>query len=80
VEEDGSRRLIQRWVSPRNSRTLDNLSLLKNGGFIWQVEGIRGGIDGPIRQRGTVGENRFTIDLPPIPLNTAKDPGIVYGQ
>jgi hypothetical protein len=41
-----------------------DLSLLGNGGaFIWQVEALSRAADGSIEQRGTAGENRFTLDL-----------------
>jgi hypothetical protein len=80
-EEGGSRRLIRRWEpSARTSQTLDDLSLLENGSFIWQVEAINRAADGTIEQQGTPGENRFSLNLPPLQRNSAKDPGRVYGQ
>jgi hypothetical protein len=62
------------------SFTLDDLTLLGSGSFIWQVEALRLAEDGYIEQRGTPGENRFTLNIPVPQRNAAKDPGKVYGQ
>ncbi|MDR2738272.1 MAG: FecR family protein [Treponema sp.] len=79
-EEAGSRRLIQRWASARNTRSLYDLSLLENGRFIWQVEAISQAADGSVKQHGTVGENSFTVEIPVLRRNTANSPGVVYGR
>ena len=67
-EEEGNRQLIRRWEAlTQTSHPLD-LSLLGNGGsFIWQVEALSRSAEGVIERRGTVGENRFTLDLSAIP-------------
>ncbi|MFP3043957.1 FecR family protein [Treponema primitia] len=78
-EEAGSRRLIESRTSAQNSYTLRDLSLLENGSFIWQVEAVTQAAGDPA-QRGTVGENSFTVDLPVMQRKTANNPGIIYGQ
>jgi hypothetical protein len=77
-DEGGNRRFIQRWASTRNSHDLNDLTLLSNGRFIWEVEALNQGSDGPVR-RGRAGENSFTVDIPPIRRHTANNPGAVYG-
>ncbi|GHU77867.1 hypothetical protein FACS189462_0880 [Spirochaetia bacterium] len=79
--EGGRRRLLRRWENlARTSFTLDDLSVLENGGIIWQVEGRRLAADGSIEQWGIAGENRFTVDLPALRLDIQKNPGTYYGQ
>jgi hypothetical protein len=76
-----TRRQIRRWdPSARTSLTLDDLSVLGNGSFIWQVEAVYRAANGSIERRGIVGENRFTVNLPALPRDTPKNPGKVYGQ
>jgi hypothetical protein len=77
-DERGTRRLIQRWASPRNSHDLSELSLLENGRFIWEVEAVNQAGSGPV-QRGKPGENYFTVDIPPIRRQSANSPGAAYG-
>ncbi|GHT98798.1 hypothetical protein FACS1894142_5590 [Spirochaetia bacterium] len=80
-ETGGNRQLVRQWESSaQTSRVLDDLSILGSGSFIWQVEAVSQAANGTITQRGTVGENRFTIDLPALPRDTPRDPGKVYGQ
>ena len=43
--------------------SLDNLSILDNGTFIWQVEAIKRRADGTIEQRGTAAESVFIMDI-----------------
>jgi hypothetical protein len=77
-EERGRRQLIRRWEnSVGTSQTLDVSLLGRNGSFVWQVEALSR-TAGAIEQRGAVSENRFTLDLPAIPHNTANDPDIIY--
>ncbi|GHV06050.1 hypothetical protein FACS189485_13950 [Spirochaetia bacterium] len=77
----GRRRLIRRWENlVQTSLTLDDLSILENGGIIWQVEGRRLAADGSIEQWGTAGENRFTVDLPALMPDVRQNPGKYYGQ
>jgi hypothetical protein len=72
------RRRINR-VTVRNAGwTLENVSTLGRGTFVWQVEAVNRNADGTIEQHGRVSENNFTIDVPsPHPVQM-EDPGILY--
>jgi hypothetical protein len=77
-ETNGRRRRITGTAQPisRTSWTLDNLSLLDRGNFIWQVEAVNTA-GGRIDQRGRPGENTFSIDIPrPVPMRT-EEPSIL---
>ncbi|MDR2143881.1 MAG: FecR family protein [Treponema sp.] len=67
--------------------TLEDLTLLNVGTFIWRLEAVltvpaeeRRGETEAIIQRGETGENRFTIDfsLPGTPK--LQNPGVLYGK
>jgi hypothetical protein len=67
--------------------TLDDLTLLDVGTFVWRLEAVLaesagGGQEDPgtIIQRGEIGESRFRIDfnLPAVP--EPQEPGILYGR
>jgi hypothetical protein len=67
--------------------TLEDLTLLDVGPFVWRVEAIaaepdedRRGVPGTITRRGEIGENRFTINfsLPGAPV--PRKPGVLYGS
>ncbi|MDR1375063.1 MAG: FecR family protein [Treponema sp.] len=62
------------------SYTLEDLSLLDQGRFIWQVEAVRRGPGGTIERRGIPGENRFTVDIPRPETPQGRDTGILYGR
>ncbi|GHV75555.1 hypothetical protein AGMMS49942_03760 [Spirochaetia bacterium] len=80
-ETEGEPVLIRRYEpSAEPSFTLDDLSLLGNGNFIWQVEALHLAEDGYIEQRGILGESRFTLNIPVPGRNRAQDPGELYGQ
>jgi hypothetical protein len=66
-EINGKREKIDGTNQPvsRTSWTLDKLSLLDRGTFIWQVEAVNTA-GGRIDQRGRPGENTFIIDIPPL--------------
>jgi hypothetical protein len=78
-DEGGERRFIQRWASTRNSHDLNDLTLLENGRFIWEVEALNQGPGGPVR-RGRAGANSFTVDIPPLRRHTANSPDAVYDR
>jgi hypothetical protein len=79
-EDSGRQQIIRQWESSAITSKAIEVNLLGNGSFIWQVEASRRALDGSIERRGTLGENRFTLDLPALSQKTAKDPGSVYGQ
>jgi hypothetical protein len=80
-ETGNGRTLIRRQErASQTSYILDDLSILENGRFVWQVEALRIAEDGSLEQRGTAGENRFTLNVPVPGRNTPRDPGIIYGE
>ena len=60
--------------------TLDNLSILDHGTFIWQVEAVNMNRDGAIEQRGRVAENSFVVDIPAPSLPEINNIETLYGQ
>jgi hypothetical protein len=78
-ETDGRRRKITGTDQPvsRTSWTLTNLSVLDRGSFIWQVEAVNTA-GGRIDQRGRLGENTFSIDIPrPDQMVHSEEPSIL---
>ena len=61
---DVRREVIQTTVVNRNSWTLNNISMLDRGNFIWQVEAVSRGRDNTIERRGNIEENTFIVDIP----------------
>jgi hypothetical protein len=74
------RRIIEADTGAKTEYVLENLSLLSAGEFVWQVRGINRTGDGRFEQPGTIGENRFTLNLPPIPRNRLPKPGALYAR
>jgi hypothetical protein len=77
-ETDGRRRKITGTNQPvtRTSWTLDNLSVLDRGSFIWQVEAVNTA-GGRIEQHGRPGENIFIIDIPRPDQVRSEEPSIL---
>jgi hypothetical protein len=77
-ETNGRRRKITGTDQPvsRASWTLDKLSVLDRGTFIWQVEAVNTA-GGSIDQRGRPGESTFIIDIPRPEQVRAEDPSIL---
>ncbi|MDR3334269.1 MAG: FecR family protein [Treponema sp.] len=59
---------------------IEDLSILDAGVFIWQVEALSIAIDGTVEQRGNIGENRFTIDIPSLSNPKLGVTGSLYGN
>jgi hypothetical protein len=78
--EDGRRQVISAAPSESTSYVLDNLKLLDNGVFIWQIEAIIMGRNGVVERRGRVGEYTFVLDFPPPEPVQIQDAGILYGN
>jgi hypothetical protein len=77
----GRRQIIRRPAENRTSWTLDDLSALDRGTFVWQVEAVNQGRNNAIEQRGRIEENTFVIDFPlPGPVRIIEDTGIFYGN
>jgi len=59
----GRRQVIRRELGNRTNLTLDNLSVLDRGTFIWQVEAASRR-NGRIERRGRPAESSLTVDFP----------------
>jgi hypothetical protein len=76
---NGRRQIIRIGPENRTRWTLENLSLLDQGTFYWQVEAVYSGRNNVIEQQGRVGENSFIVDIPIPSQVQAEEPGILYG-
>jgi hypothetical protein len=56
----------------------DQLSTLRNGECIWQVEAVQLAADGSIQRHGEVAESRLTISVPKPDAPQINNPGIIY--
>jgi hypothetical protein len=63
-EANGRRQIIRKEIENRNTWTLDDISILDRGNFIWQLEAVSKNDDSTIERRGIIAENLFTIDIP----------------
>ena len=63
--QSGNRRRLVFTSQPlaKTYFSLDNLSILDNGTFVWQVEAIKRKAGGSIEQRGAVSESTFIMDI-----------------
>ena len=75
----GRRQIIRGQPENRTNRRLEDLSILSQGTFVWQIEAVNIGTNGTIEQRGSVSERIFIIDIP-LPAVQAIRPGVLYGQ
>jgi hypothetical protein len=76
---NGRRLIVRTDPQSGSSYTLNNLSLLDRGTFVWQVEAVnRRGV--VIDRRGNIGENIFILDFPPPGPVLVEDTGILYGN
>jgi len=76
----GRRQIIRTEPENRTSWTLENISVLDRGTFVWQVEAVNRGRNNVIEQRGRIADNSFVLDVPlPGPVKI-EDPGILYGR
>jgi len=60
----GRRQILNITVEESTSWTLNDISILDRGIFIWQVEAITRNRNGTIERRGSIGENAFILDIP----------------
>jgi hypothetical protein len=65
---------------PESSYTLEDLSLLDQGSFVWRVEALSREAGGKVTRGGSPGENRFTVDIPQPGTPWARTPGVLYGR
>jgi len=77
--ENGRRQITGTDPINSTSYVLDDLKVLDNGTFIWQVEAVnrRNGVN---EQRGRAGEYSFILDFPPPVPVQIEDTGILYGN
>jgi len=61
---DGRRQILRNEIDNRTTWTLDNISILDRGRFIWQLEAVIKNSGGTITRRGKPGENSFILDIP----------------
>jgi hypothetical protein len=59
--------------------TLQDLSVLYQGRFVWQVEALSRRPDGTVEQHGVIGENWFVVDLPRLRRGQLKESETLYG-
>jgi hypothetical protein len=83
--EHGGKAVIPERLVTANSFTLDDLSLLDTGDFVWRVEAVlvepaRGRNNYEIIQRGETGENRFSIVFIRPGVPDLPEPGVLYGR
>jgi len=78
--ENGRQQIIARDPSAVTSFVLDNLKVLENGVFIWQVEALSIGRNAEIEQHGKVGEYTFVLAFPPPEPVQIEDIGELYGN
>jgi hypothetical protein len=69
---------LQLTREPRLS--FDQLTALRNGECVWQVEAIQLAPDGGIQRHGEVAESRFIISVPKPEAPQINNPGIIYGR
>jgi hypothetical protein len=77
---NGRRQIILVPPENRQNWTLENITALGNGTFIWQVEAVNRNSTGTIDERGKIAENSFTIDIPRSGQVEIEDPGTLYGH
>jgi len=59
---------------------LQNLSILNQGNYLWQVEAVYLNESGVIEQRGKIEQHRFTIDIQHSSDFQTRSQGTMYGQ
>ena len=75
---ENGRRQINRATVATPSWTLEDISALSRGAFIWSVEAVNRNARGAIERRGHAGENTFIMDIPlPSPVHM-ENPGVFY--
>jgi hypothetical protein len=77
---NGRRQIIRRPPENRTNWTLENLSTLGHGTFVWQVEAVNRNSSNVIGRRGGIGEGTFIIDIPRPGRIQIEDPGTLYGN
>jgi hypothetical protein len=76
----GRQQIVHETINSGTSYTLADLHLLDRGDFVWHVEAINIGRANAVDQRGTAGENTFTIDFPSSAPLQIEGTGVLYGN
>jgi hypothetical protein len=76
----GRKQILRTEPLTDTSYTLENLSILDNGTFIWQIEAVGTGSAGTVERRGRIAETTFHINFPPPSPVQADETGILYGN
>jgi hypothetical protein len=79
-QTENGRRQINSVTVANPAWTLEDISVLNRGTFIWQVEAVNRNSRGAIERRGTAGENTFTMDIPRPGQVHVENPGVLYGD
>ncbi|MCL1931124.1 MAG: hypothetical protein FWF55_04855, partial [Treponema sp.] len=77
-QTDKGRRQINRVTVINPAWTLEDVSALHSGSFIWRVEAVNRNARNTVVRHGTTGENTFIMDIPlpgPVHMET---PGVLY--
>ncbi len=72
--------ISQTDIIMQTSFIIDDISLLDNGKYVWEVEAVSQASDGYFEQRGKKLSSSFTINVPKIGSPVIKDPGTMYGR
>jgi len=72
--------ISQTDIITATSFIIDDISLLENGTYTWEVEAVAQASDGFFEQRGRKLSSSFTITIPKIGAPIIKDPGTMYGR
>jgi hypothetical protein len=64
---------------PGTTYRFENMALLENGEFVWQVEALILGPGGTVERRGETAEYRFTVSIPRPGAPALNNPGTLYG-
>lgn len=80
-QQGGVRRQVFRTEPlQRTEWVLDNLSLLEQGTFVWNVEAVNINTLGVIQNRGRVSERTFVVDIPLTGSIQIGDIEVIHGQ
>jgi hypothetical protein len=75
--ENGRRQIRRIPLGNNTTWTLENVSMLGRGEFVWRVEASYTRRNGTVERSGRPGENSFIIDVP-IPEVHIENPGVLY--
>jgi len=78
--ENGRRQIVGLTQSSGTTYKLNNLKVLENGTFFWQVEAVSLGRNGAVERQGKIGEYTFVLDFPPPEPVEIEDTVIFYGN